>query len=122
MESNKKSKMSKFMANLLMVERSFMIPGIISAPEQSLPSKLKNNKSFIHRAHLTFGLVSFGSFICSLLCFAIFKAKTFTDVADVATFLVGDTIVYTFYASFAWQSAKVSDSLTDLRIIVNQSE
>lgn len=122
MESNGKSKISKFIASLITIERSFIIPGITSVPEQNLPSKLKNYKLFIHRAHLTIGMVSYASFICSLMCFALFKAKTFTDYADVATFLVGNTIVFTFYASFAWQSAKVSDSLTDLNSIVKQSE
>lgn len=122
MEADRKLKMSKLMATLTTVERSFMIPGMTSVPEKNLPSKLKNNQSFIHRAHLTFGLVSFASFICSLMCFVLFKAKTFSNYVECATFLVGALIIFTFYAGFAWQSAKLSDSLTDLKGTVEQSE
>lgn len=128
MKSNKKSR-SNFhtklliaMVGLIMIERSLMVSGIQSVPEQYLPSKLKKYQSNIHRAHLTFGFVSYGSFLCSMACFALYEAKIFADYAEVATFFIGVILALIFYASFALQSSNVSEALTGLKSTVEQSE
>lgn len=110
------------MATLIIIERGFMVSGIVSVPEQYLPPKLRKYHSIIGRVHLTLGLASYTSLLCSILCFLLFRAKTFADYVEVATFVVGTFIVMSFYASFAWQSSKISEDLANLKTTVEQSE
>ena len=110
------------MASLIMIERSFMVSGIQSVPEQSIPPKFRKYHSIVRRVHPTFGFLSYASFLLSLACFAFIQAKTFTDYVEIATFFLTTSLVLIFYASFALQSSKVSEALTDLKSIVEQSE
>ena len=119
--SNRKIKFLIIVASLIMIERSFMVSGIQAVPEQYLPPKLKKYQSIIRRVHLTLGLLSLVSWLCSMACFVLFKAKTFNDYSEVATFFVGVLFLITFHTSFVWQSSEVSGILTDLKNTVEQS-
>lgn len=120
--SRSKIKLLTIMATLILIERSFMISGIQSVPEQYLPMKSQKYRSNIRRCQLTFGMVSLLSFLSSMTCFILFKAKAFADYAEVSTFFVGTFFLLAFYASFAWHSSEVTGILADLKSIVEQSE
>ena len=119
--SNRRVKFLIIMASLVLIERNFMISGIQAVPEQYLPPKLKKYQSIIRRVHLTLGLLSLVSWLCSMACFVLFKAKTFADYAEGAMFFVGVLFLITFHTSFVWQSSEVSGILTDLKNTVEQS-
>lgn len=114
-------KESQHLSILHTIRKHFTILGIFYVSKQDLPSQLRECHAFINIVQICFVMASLLSYAAAVICFLLFKAKTFYEYSEAALFSAASFLLMAFYLVVMSKRYKLTNLMNDLEKVIIES-